>query len=226
MSQRCVTNVSVGSWYPRGQDRLRRSLSDVGFDGNLLLWSGEYPPGCPTHQEQPYAFKVAALEMAIHRGMGATLWCDGSVWFIRDPSPLFKQIEENGYWIMTLGWCTSEWCMDSALPLLGVKRDDYWSVPMISATMFGFDMQSDIARKVVGYMRARVRDGSLRGPWTNEQGQASLDKRVLGHRHDQTALSVIAHKLGLNIEWHPNYLEYKWPDSVPNPKCVALAQGM
>jgi len=198
----------------------------VGFDGDLLFWKDEYPPGCPTHQEQPYAFKVAALEMAIHRGECATLWCDGSVWFIKDPTPLFEQIEEKGYWIMSGGWHVSTWCSDAALPLLGIKREDYWEVPMISATMFGLDMQSEIARRVVGYMRARVRDGSLRGPWKNENGEASSDKRVLGHRHDQTALSVLAYKLGLNVEWHPNYLEYKWQNSVPNPKCVALAQGM
>ena len=92
---RCVVNVSVGGWYPKGQERLRRSLVDMEFDGDRLFWENEYPPGSPTHEQQPYAFKIAALEFALVRGYDAAVWCDSSVWFIRKPEPIFRAIE-NG----------------------------------------------------------------------------------------------------------------------------------
>jgi hypothetical protein len=226
MRHRAIVNVGVGEWYPRGVDRLRNSILDLDVDCDLLTWRDEYPPGCPSHKEQPYAFKFAALEMALVKGYDAVIWCDCSVWFIKDPEDIFRYIEQKGYWIMSQGWQVSTWCSDTALHLLNIKREDYWDVPMISAAMFGLDLRTDIARQVLGYMRARVRDGSLRGPWRNEHGEASSDKRVLGHRHDQTAMSVVVHKLGLDIEWSPNYFEYKYDGVIPNPKCVALAQGM
>ncbi|KKK96324.1 hypothetical protein LCGC14_2663880, partial [marine sediment metagenome] len=50
----CVVSVAIGSWYPRGQVRLAKSLTEQGYNGDLLFWNGEYPPGSPTHREAPY----------------------------------------------------------------------------------------------------------------------------------------------------------------------------
>lgn len=223
---RCVANVAVGGWYPRGQDRLRRSLVDLEFNGDMLFWKDEYPPGSLTHEQQPYAFKIAALEFAMMRGYGPAIWCDSSVWFIRQPEPIFRAIEKSGYWIMSQGWQVGTWCSDDALPKLGIEREEAMEMPMVAATMFGIDLRTDLARQLLGWMRARCGDGSLCGSWTNENGEVSTDPRVKGHRHDQTALSVIVDRLGMEINWHPNFFEYRWEGVIPNPTCVALAQGM
>ncbi len=226
MSRRCVVNVAVGGWYPRGQDRLARSLDETGFGGDVLFWKDENPPGCPSHEELPYGFKVHALEMALYKGYGPVLWCDASIWFIKNPSTLFDVIDERGYWFMSQGWQVGTWCSDDALPKLGIEREESMKMSMVAATMFGLDMRTEEARQILGWMRARCRDGSFRGSWTNEHQEVSPDPRVKGHRHDQTALSVVVNRLGLEIDWHPSWFEYAYDGVIPNPKCVALARGM
>ena len=227
MNDRAIVGVGVGSWYPRGLDRLKTSARACGFDGDLLLWRDEYPPGSPTHQEQPYAFKLAALEMAMVRGYGATLWCDSSMRFIRDPDPVFEVIEQRGYWFMSQGWRVSTWCTDEVLPKLGITREEGVDMPMVAATMFGLDLRGKVARDVLGWMHARCQDGSFRGPWRIDDGLPDDDPmKVRGHRHDQTALSVIVDKLELDIDWHPSWFEYDYGKEIQNSKCLALARGM
>jgi len=227
MRHRAIANVSVGSWYPRGQARLAMSAHDVGFEGDLLMWRNEYPPGCPTHQEQPYAFKHVAFDASAARGNGATLWCDSSVWFIRNLEPLFNEIEQNGYWFMTQGWTVGTWCTDEVLPKLGTSRDEAFKMVMVTACMYGLDVTSDVGREVLDWMRARCADGSFRGPWQINDGKAENDPtKVRGHRHDQTALSVIVHKLGLKVDYCPGYLQYSYGEATTDPKVVALARGM
>ncbi len=225
-ARRAITNVSVGDWYPRGQDRLALSARDVGFGGDLLMYRNEYPPGCPTHQQEPYAFKHAAFDVSAARGNGATLWADSSVWFIKPLDVLFAEIEQNGYWVMTQGWQVGTWCTDEALPKLGIEREASFEMVMVTACMYGLDVTSDVGREILAWMRARCTDGSFRGPWKREAGFVSEDKRVLGHRHDQTALSVIVHKLGLKVDWCPGYLRYDYDGTLANPEAVALARGM
>ena len=191
------------------------------------MWRNEYPPGCPTHQEQPYAFKHVAFDMSAARGNGATLWCDSSVWFIKPLDALFAEIEERGYWFMTQGWQVGTWCTDEVLPKLGTNRDEAFKMVMVTACMYGLDVTSDVGREVLDWMRARCADGSFRGPWQIDDGKAEDDPtKVRGHRHDQTALSVIVHKLGLKVDHCPGYLQYNYGEPAAEPEAVALARGM
>ena len=223
----CVVSVAIGSWYPRGQVRLAKSLTEQGYNGDLLFWNGEYPPGSPTHREAPYAFKICALEHARARGYDVALWADCSIWFVKPPTPLFDTIGERGYWFMTQGWNVGQWCSDDALPKLKITREAAFKMPMVAATFFGLDFRSEDSIKVLEWQRSRCDDGTFVGSWTNELQQVSMCPGVLGHRHDQTALSVIIHKRGLVMDYPPSFFAYQdQTKTEPHSRVLALARGM
>lgn len=223
----CVVNVAIGGWYPRGQDRLAESLRAQGYDGDLLFWKDTYPPGSPTHKEAPYAFKVCALEHARARGYETAIWADCSIKFIKSPEPLFDIIEERGYWFMTQGWNVGQWCSDDALPKLKITRDVAFKIPMVAATFFGLNFHEEDSIKVLEWQRARCEDGSFLGSWTNDLHEVSMHPQVLGHRHDQTALSVVIHKRGLIMEYPPSFFAYEdQTHAEPHSRVLALARGM
>ena len=86
--KKCVVNFAKDHWYPRGQDRLRSSLIATGFDGHMLFHNDERGLGAPSHQECSYGFKPYALLDAVNRGYTHILWCDASMWAIRNIQPM------------------------------------------------------------------------------------------------------------------------------------------
>jgi len=132
--KRCVVNVAVESWYPRGQNRMRATLNNVGYDGDMLFWDS-LPPGCPSHDDVPYGFKAFSLEMAQSRGYGPSLWCDSSTWFLRNPAPVFERIERDGYYL----WrnpteMIGQYAADNILPKFGVGREESFDIPFKEIT--------------------------------------------------------------------------------------------
>jgi hypothetical protein len=73
------------------------------------------------------------------------------------------------------------------------------------ACVMGFDFPK--CQQFVFDYQARAIDGTFKGPWDNSGNKASSDPRVLGHRHDQTAASVIATRCGMT-EWIPSGVYY------------------
>ena len=226
MLNRCVITVGVGNWYPLGLDRLTASLKRVNFQGELLSWRNEYPPDSPTHQQIKYGFKAYAFAEARRRGFDSALWLDCSCWAIRPLEPLFEHIEEQGYAFFNSGWLTGTWCSDAALPLLGITREQSFSIPMIAATYMGVRFGHPQADEFLRQFMHHAKDGSFNGPATNDANAASTDPRVRGHRYDQTAASVIVHRLGLSggVIDSPKFIAY-WADP-PSPDTLIEARGM
>lgn len=200
---RVVLNVATG-YYVRGQRRLRRAVSDP-----MMTWADAMPPGSPTHQTVPYAFKAWAILAAADAGRDLILWADASILPIRSLEPLWELIEEQGYWFSRNGWQNGEWCSDAALPLLGITRDEAMRQPHVVATAFGLNLRhetgAEFARKYLHY----AKNGAFCGPWRNDRGEASSDTRVLGHRHDQTAASAIVAQLGMKLTDPPAWFAYR-----------------
>ena len=59
-----IISCGIGGWYKAGIDRLERSLIYHGYAGDFLFYRDEYPPNCPSHADNPYAFKIAAFREA------------------------------------------------------------------------------------------------------------------------------------------------------------------
>jgi hypothetical protein len=200
---RLVVNVATES-YVAGQRRLKRALTDP-----LLCWTDEMPLGSPTHKRIPYAFKSHALEAARKQGADLVLWADACILPIRSMEPLWALIEKQGYWFSRNGFPNGQWCSDAALPLLGITREESFQQEHVVATTFGLNLRSDIGATFASEYLRLAQNGSLRGPWTNNNHEASTDPRVTGHRHDQTAASVIAHRLGMVLTNPPEWFAYR-----------------
>lgn len=191
----CIVNVALGTWYPRGQDRLRRSLDEVGYDGALHFLTA-LPAGSPLHEEVPYAFKTYAMREATRKGR-YLLWLDASMIALRPLTPIFDQVREQGYFLLHGAYKAGEWMSDRMLALTGRSREEFMARPNLLSGCVGLDIRHAVGAEVLDRWCAAAKDGSFIGDWTNENGQVSSDPRVRGHRHDQSALETIAHRLDL-----------------------------
>lgn len=221
---RCVVNVATGERYKRGQERLYRAMHQLDPKVDLMFWS-HLPPGWQTHEERQYGFKAHSLRSA-SKTHDVLLWCDASVVPVRPLDPLWEKIELDGYWIARNGFKNSEWTCDSAYPDLfpGIPyeqaREENSNIPHVVATAFGLNLRSEIGKKFLDEYYRLAQTHAFCGPWKNENGNCGPSD-VHGHRHDQTAASVIAYRLGMILTDCPEFFSYE-PD---NEKTVLWAEG-
>lgn len=217
----CVVNVATGH-YVKGQRRLKKALD--GLDGHMVMrsWTDCLPVGSPPHVEVPYAFKAFALQEASNNGNSLLLWADSSILPISSIGPLFDRIYSDGYWISKNGWLNSEWTADSAYPDLGVTREENETVPHVVATTFGVNTHHPKGEELLNEYVRLAKTKAFCGPWANVRATPCGDKRVFGHRHDQTALSVIAWRLGLQLTDPPDVFAYKGGETA---NTILLADG-
>jgi hypothetical protein len=224
-----VLNVACGpGWYPRGQDRLRQTLFENNPDLPLLFWRDEYPPGCPSHKTVPYAFKPYAFKEAQRQGFRFVLWLDAAVWAIRNVTPVFMDIVRDGCYFQYGGYNSGQWCSDAALKPLGITREAAFKIPHMMACIMGLDLGNENVQTFLDQWFALANDGvTFPGAWTNKKGEVSKDTRVLGHRHDQTAASVLSHRMGMVWTRKSPRLRYKTKGMKPVPERTCfLSAGM
>lgn len=224
-----IVNVANGHWYPRGAARLIESLKPWEWAVSPRMWINTYPRNSPTHEQSPYVFKTYAMA-EVFRDFDVLLWVDASCWCVRDPSPLIAHIMEHGYYMQANGPAMGEWCSDEALKIFGITREESMKIPEISTMVMGIN-----TRRVGGEMFlcdwiAMGTRGAFRGPHTNgatgrNPGFCSDDPRVKGHRHDQTAASFIAHRLGMVGIPRPKFVAYD-ADGNANDTTIFLSRGL
>jgi hypothetical protein len=233
-----IVNLANGAWYPRGQARLLQSLKDVGFPGRVFAYSDPAQVGAPPHNERPYAFKIEALKRARQEGCDLVLWADAAVWAVKPLDGLFEHIEREGHVFFHSGFNVAQWSSDSALRWFGITRDQAEQMVMLFACCFGLNLANE--RSVEFLTRLDESQETFPGSWTNDQHQVSQDPRCAGHRHDQTAASIIAAQLGMEvIVGHTTFFQYyanpgstafvyggQNDNSLMNPEPVLWTQGM
>ena len=216
MSDTCIINYATGE-YIRGQMRLEQECRAQGYDGDFLLFNeNNILPNCPKHHLAPYAFKPYAMKEAQANGYRYLLWCDSSVYPVAPIDRAFAIIREVGYMFLPGGWNTGQWCSDQALVTLGITREEAFKTPHMVAGCQGLDLNKTRARQYLDRYYELANDGvtfigvpglALSNTYTNEQHQVRKDEGVKGHRHDQTAASITAWKLGMR-DWKPNVIMY------------------
>lgn len=208
MNDTCIINYSTGRFI-RGQNRLFEECKRVGYKGDFLLFNEQnILPNCPPHSKVPYGFKPYAMKEAQRLGYRYILWCDASVYPEKPMDLAFDIIKDLGYLFFPGGWNTGTWCSDAALETLGITRKEAFEIPHMVAGCQGLDLGNTKVRAYLDRYYQCANDGiTFHGAWTNEHGQVSKDPRVKGHRHDQTAASVISWKLGMR-DWKINMLVY------------------
>lgn len=206
--KRCLINFADGvGWYRKGAERLKESFIQWGFDGDYFMYTKAKQLGCPSHCKMPYAFKAYAFMKAKKEGYQQIIWCDSSMYLVSDVVRIYEQLNERGYMLVLNGWDTGTWCSDTALPLLGITREESFKIPHLMANTMAFDLRFPKSKLFLDRYYHHSRDGSFKGAWKNKNNEVSTDSRVKGHRHDQTAASVIAWKLGMR-HWLKHWVSY------------------
>ena len=236
--KKCVLNWAKGEWYPKGQQRLIDSLKKVNFDGDVLTFTEEQEINCPPHNKVPYGFKPYAIKYAIELGYELILWCDASIWAVKPIEPIFEEIEKNQYCFFH-NTITGPFSSDASLKSFGITREEAFNIPMLIGGCIGLNMTTDICKEFFKRWLEKANDGvTFPGCWHNNNNEVSNDPRVRGHRHDQTAASIIAYQLDMKfIIPHFTYFQYYQnptnntyamnPDmSLINDSIVLVAQGM
>jgi len=196
--KRCIINFSNEGWYKIGQQRLIesvRAFSDV----DVLLFSSYEEINSPPHSEVPYAFKIECFWKAVEMGYTSVLWCDASLYAVSNPDQIFEIIERDGYFMSKVdGTFISEVTNDRMLSFFGITRDEGEKIISINASLVGLDFSKKIAMDFISRWKASI--PVFPGRHTNDLFTESPDPRCKGHRHDQSAASIIAHMLQLRLQ--------------------------
>lgn len=157
------------------------------------FWYDKFPPG-PTHNEIPYGFKVSAIEYAKESGYESVLWLDSSVVPIASLDPVWEHIEREGYWFsQNYDYTVGQFCTDEALAIMQYTREEAQKIPLVIATAFGLDLRSSAGLQFFSWWKEYMLVGVFNGPRDT-------------HRHDQTAASVVCHRLEMNLTQPPKFI--------------------
>lgn len=228
---RAIVNVAMGRrWeqsYVKGQERLRAGLNVMRDDwDHLRFYTNGYPLNCPLHQDIPFAFKAYALKEASSYA-SLLLWCDSCIVPIRSLAPIWEHTHNYGVWLGRNGWKNSDWTADGAYPdlfpaeTLVDARVINQMVEHVVATAFALDTSHPSGRAFLAeYFRLASETKAFCGPVRDPRTKGPVPG--ITHRHDQTAASVIAWRLGIPLTSPPHLFAYKGSET---DKTVLVADG-
>lgn len=131
-------------------------------------------------------------------------------------------------------YCKPEFHSGEAYEHLGLKHAKVLNqiVPHVVGGAFGISMKHELGRAIfVEYLRL-AQTKAFCGPWWNANHPVHGSKPgampcgpadVMGHRHDQSALSVIAWRLGVKLSQVPEWFAY---DPGGDEKTCLIAKGV
>lgn len=232
----CIINLaSNNSWYPKGQKRLKDSLNEYGYNGDLLFFKSESEIKSPSHKSVPYAFKPYAFKYAERLGYTKILWLDASFWAIKKIDLVFDHIINNGYILENSGHKVGIWSTDICLNKFNINREEAMEISMFVAGFLGLNLENDISKEFLNRWYEKAKEKiTFQGEWRNENKSVSQDERVQGHRHDMTVGSIIAKKyLNMNylaentyISYYGFYEKYKNDKNINTDNVCFLLRGM
>lgn len=221
-----IINCSVGGWYSAGSQRLERSLIYHGYAGDMMFWCDEYPPGCPSHNENPYAFKVYAFREAFRLGYKIVCWLDCSFWAIKNPMPIFDVINDSGVFAFRSGYNCANTCPDNLLSAVGISRDEAEGLPEIATGIVGLNIDNPDGKKVFETW-GNYCDAGLFINSRNHNQLESSDQRFLHGRQDQSAFSMAVHVNEIKFDYQDYVAYYNSGNPGYNPdKCYFFIGGL
>lgn len=226
----CIVNVGFSGWYPKGSNRLYKSLQYHGYAGELAFWMGDqkyslgnWPPEAPTFEDCPYGMKLYAFFWAMEQGHQSIMWLDSSAWAVKYPVVHEQAIGRDGYYIVANGdWRSDQWTNDACLAHFGVTREEARGIPLISGGIIGLDFRNPIAYEFFKRYAQAMNAGVFKGEWTNPEWKEGGEVRYRGHRHDQACASIIAYQMGLYLHPEQTY-DYYYQPVMPETVEFALA---
>lgn len=204
---RCITNLATPGReaYLKGQVRLHESLMSIGHKDGWLPYTGKYPPGCPSHQESPYAFKYYAMKEAFKRDYDLVLWLDSSMVVLQSLEPIWKVIKEEGFICFDNPGCIeATWTTKRCLDLIGCSVEEAKTFSQVCGGCVGYNRRHEKAKALFDRMfqLGEQREAFLGGSGENHEGYRD-------HRHDQSCLSYLHRKFGFKRQ-PMDWLRYDW----------------
>jgi hypothetical protein len=216
----CVVNFSDYR-YKIGQDRLVESLNNNNFKGDIITFDSYEQVGSKSHSEVPYQFKVYAIEKARQMGYDIVLYCDASLYAIKDIQPCIDYIIQNGYLLENNDGNVAMYSTDTCLNEFGLNREESATIRLHSAGFTGLNFNNELCAEFFRqwYLYAS-QEKTFIGHWNNDNHECSNSSLCKGHRHDQTVASIVAYRLNMNrittifmqYEYDDNELSYLYID--------------
>jgi hypothetical protein len=195
--------------FRRGQMRLADSVTG---HADVILYNDYNFIKSPTHQESPYEFKVHSIESAFQFG-DIVLWCDASLFLVGDLSKIETIIKRDGYFMEEAGHYVKDWCNAHTRKYFGLKPEES-GMTMFSAGLLGLDRNNPLAMEFFEQWKSAALAGCFKGSWND-------------HRHDMTAGSIIAHRMGLTYQRGGSHMAYLGEGyQKPDPGVVFHLQGI
>lgn len=209
-----LVTIGIGGWYPRGIARMIQAFHQKSPGFEVAAWVNCIPFGAPGtviedgYDYTAYCAKPFALLSALMAGFDIAILLDAAFYPIRPIHPLVEHICQTGYYLCKNGNLVGEWSSDRCLERMGVTRETAMQMEEVSSYCVGLNFSDgrchELLHRWCGFAADRL---TIPGPHTNgfdslrerNPGHCSYDPRVKGHRHDQTVLSILAHKMGMNI---------------------------
>lgn len=209
-----VTLANNKGNYRQGLARLSDSLRN-NFDGDFFGYTDERQVGAPLHGDNPYAFKIYAIEKVREMGYTQILWLDSSCYAVAPVQPVFDVIEQQGYIMQEAGHYVGDWCNDFTLEYFGLNRDEAKKMLMYgNAGFLGLNFNSHKAESFFEAWEESMLAGCFIGSWDN-------------HRHDMTCGSIIANRIGMHYKKGDEWLQYGGIyDKPANDTIIFKAQGI
>jgi hypothetical protein len=229
--------------YRVAQERLLKSFQSVGleFTPYFFTYEKEISPDCPYHKSNdpahyntgqvvPYAFKPYAMKRAIDDGCDIVIWADAPVYATKDVNDFIDHIISKGYLFFdNIGYSVGDYTSDKCLEIFKVSREESFNMKMIMACLMGINVHNPVSMEFFNQYFEAAKNGSFIGGWTNDYSEVSKDLRCKGHRHDQSAASIIINKLGLDITRGQDtffaYTAHKGHIDISDSVCI-WSQGM
>lgn len=205
-----LCNVSIGGWYPRGAARLINSMHQHSYGFELQCHVNTLPFGAPADVVEDgrdytgYCAKPFALLAARNSGADIAILVDSAFYAVRHIQPLVDHIARAGYYLCKNGNKVGEWTSDRCLDRMNVARFRAMEMDEASSYCVGLNFKdgrsTTLLHQWCGYAADRL---TFPGPHTGtmhegrNRGFVSVDPNVRGHRHDQSVLSILAHRLGM-----------------------------
>ena len=176
----------------------------------IAAWVNVYPPDSPGsvvvngYEYGPYCAKPWALKHAFDKGCDTAILLDAAFYPVRSVHPLLEHIAQRGYYFCRNGNSVGEWSSDSCLESLNQSREQAFDIPEISSYCVGLNSHEERCVDLLDWWCSLDPRQAIAGHHTNighngrNVGFVSEDPRVKGHRHDQSCLSIIAHRLGMD----------------------------
>jgi hypothetical protein len=207
----CIVSCGTGVNYGAGIDRLESSLKYHGYLGETMFWK-TLPDGCPEHRgDGQYNFKVYALREAQKRGHKVLLWLDSSLYAIRDVMEIFDYIVDHGLFFFRTGYPLSATATDKLLAFAGEKREDLVEVNEQATGAVGINLNHLAGQAFLDEWERYMKAGMFGGNRVRDRAD-STSPLFMFSRQDQSAASMIIHKMGIDEIGH----ERRWISYYPH----------